>query len=107
MEIRKATQADCRAIAELALMAGEGIPAFFWEASRRPGQDILDVGAENAGCTLLSIEVFRQNSGAVRLYQRLGYVVTETRPVIPHPCHPYTGELVLLTKLVGATPAHY
>ena len=172
-------------------MAGEGIPAYFWEQSQRPGQDILDVGREKAasdtenfsyrnahlaviggniagmllayrlpdqedaeplddlpgflrpfieleqcvpgsfyinmlatyptyrnqgigrtlmgiaddlaasvGCTLLSVEVFEQNKGALRLYQRLGYAVLEKRPAIPHPCHPYTGDLVLLTKIV-------
>ena len=174
-------------------MAGEGIPAYFWEQSKRPGQDVLDVGAEKAaseaenfsyrnmhlavidgkiagmllayrlpdqedaegleelptfirplieleqcvpgsfyinmlatypehrnkgvgralmgivddlastaGCTRLSIEVFEQNHGALRLYQRLGYTVVEKRSVIPHPCHPYTGDLVLLTKPVAS-----
>ena len=48
MEIRNATKADCRAIAELALMAGEGIPAFFWEQSAEPGEDLLAVGARHA-----------------------------------------------------------
>jgi hypothetical protein len=48
MEIRKATRADCPAIAELALLAGEGIPAYFWEQSRKEGQSLLEVGALNA-----------------------------------------------------------
>ena len=48
MEIRKATKSDCRAIAGLALIAGEGIPAYFWERSKKPGQQIEDVGAQNA-----------------------------------------------------------
>lgn len=192
METRQATRADCRAIAELALMAGEGIPAYFWEQSRKPGQDIEDVGAQNAasdaenfsyrnahlaivdnavagmllayrladaehaddledfpvfirplieleqcvpgsfyinmlatypeyrnqavgstlmgladklaanaGCSLLSVEVFEQNTGALRLYQRLGYAIVDKRPVVPHRCHPYTGDVVLLTKPVS------
>jgi len=192
METRQATKADCRAIAELALMAGEGIPAYFWEQSRQPGQAIEDVGAQNAasdtenfswrnvhlavngnavagmllayrlpdaenaedlaalpafirplieleqcvpgsfyinmlatypeyrnqavgttlmgladklaanaGCSLLSVEVFEQNAGALRLYQRLGYTIVGKRPVVPHPCHPYTGDIVLLTKPVS------
>lgn len=191
MHIRNATRQDCRAIAELALMAGEGIPAYFWGQSLMPGQDILDVGAQNAasesenfsyrnahvalvdnriagmllayrlpdagiadsledlpefirplieleqcvpgsfyinmlatypefrnqaigtglmsivdrlaieaGCGLTSIEVFEENEGALRLYKRLGYKITESRPVIPHPCHPYHGRLVLLTREV-------
>lgn len=48
ISIRPAEKRDCRCIAELALMAGEGIPAYFWEQARRLGQDILDVGAEKA-----------------------------------------------------------
>jgi len=170
-------------------MAGEGIPAYFWEQSRKPGQDIVDVGAANAasvtenfsyrnthlavdddniagmllayrlpdsgdadslenypefirplielercvpgsyyinmlatypeyrnravgttlmryasrlaadaGCRMTSVEVFGQNEGALRLYRRLGYAVTERRAVIPHPCHPYEGEIFLLTR---------
>jgi ribosomal protein S18 acetylase RimI-like enzyme len=172
METRQATKADCHAIAELALMAGEGIPAYFWEQSRQPGQEIEDVGAQNAasdtenfswrnvhlavngnavagmllayrlpdaehvpgsfyinmlatypeyrnqavgttlmgladklaataGCSLLSVEVFEQNAGALRLYRRLGYAIVDKRPVVPHPCHPYTGDVVLLTKPVS------
>ena len=193
MEIRSATKQDCRAIAELALMAGEGIPAYFWAQTKRTGQTIEEVGAQyaasetdnfsfrnvqvaiidrqiagmllayrlpaagdaddpadypdfirplieleqcvpesfyinmlatypdyrnravgstlmeyanklaaRAGCEQLSVEVFAQNDGALRLYQRLGYRIADTRQVIPHPCHPYTGELVLLTKDVIA-----
>lgn len=195
VQIRKAGRGDLHAIAELAFMAGEGIPAFFWEQSRQPGQDILDVGAAraasesdnfsyrnmhlavidgnvagmllayrlpgaeaaedlddlpafirplieleqcvpgsfyinmlatypgyrnrgvasalmgitdalaaSAGCTLLSIEVFEQNQAAMRLYRKLGFSIAATRAVVPHPCHPYTGELVLLTKPAGNPP---
>lgn len=195
MHIRKATVQDCRAVAELALIAGEGIPAYFWEQSKTAGQDVVDVGAENltsdtenfsyrnvhvivsgddiagmllayrlpeakqaegteeypdfirplieleqcvpgsfyinmlaafprfrnqgvgtrlmsiadrlaneAGCNLLSVEVFEQNEGAVRLYQRLGYEVIAHRPVVPHACHPYSGRILLLTRTVNPTP---
>jgi ribosomal protein S18 acetylase RimI-like enzyme len=191
MNIRQATRADCPAIAELALMAGEGIPAYFWEASRKSGQTLLEVGALNAAsdtenfswrhaslgvldnaiagmllayrlpsadttddlaeypafirplielegcvpesfyinmlatypefrgrsvgtrlmeqvdrmareadCTLSSLEVFDENTGALRLYERLGYEVVEQRAVIPHACHPYTGSILLLTRPV-------
>ena len=191
MNIRKATKDDCRTIAELGLIAGEGIPAYFWEQSKSADEDLLDAGARNAasdsenfswrnahlavidnrvagmllayrlpdsenadsldeypefirplieleqcvpgsfyinmlatypefrnqsigtnlmgivdrlakeaGCSLASIEVFEENAGALRLYQRLGYTIMEKRPVIPHPCHPYHGEIVLLTRPV-------
>ena len=48
MKIRQAISEDCRAIAELALMAGEGIPAYFWAQSRAAGEEIVDVGARKA-----------------------------------------------------------
>jgi len=191
MEIKKASLQDCYSVAELALIAGEGIPAFFWEQARKNGEDIISVGARNlesetenfsyknahvavvdgkiggmllayrlpaseaaedlgelpqfirplveleqcvpesfyvnmlacypqfrgkgigsalmsivdqlaqdAGCHISSVEVFEQNEGALKLYQRLGYNIAESRQVIPHSCHPYTGEIFLLTKAV-------
>lgn len=196
MEIRKASIHDCRAIAELALIAGEGIPAFFWEQSKEDGEELLDVGARNAasehanfsyrnahcalidnaisgmllayrlpeaeaaqdlgafpefirplieleqcvpgsfyinmlatypryrgrgvgtglmkivdrlaaeaGCATISVEVFEQNAGALRLYQRLGYRVVEQRDVVAHSCHPYTGRVLLLTENRSSTGA--
>jgi len=192
MDIRQATKQDCRSIAELALIAGEGIPAYFWRQAKRPGQTLEDIGAQKAGsetenfsyrnvllatidnriagmllayrlpdlenaedlagfpelirplieleccvpgsfylnmlatypefrnrgvgtrlmtyadrfaahtgCATISVEVFEQNTGALKLYQRLGYSIVEKRRVIPHPSHPYTGEIALLTKAVG------
>jgi len=189
MEIRKAKQEDCRSIAELALIAGDGIPAYFWEQARVNGQQVIDVGinnlksetenfsyknvhvaevgnevagmilayrlpdkdkaedpdnypdfirpiielencvpgsfyinmlatypkyrnmsigttlmglvddlAEQAGSDLLSVQVFEQNVRAVRLYRRLGYNPLETRSVIEHVSHPYTTNVVLLTR---------
>ena len=61
----------------------------------------VDALARKADCTLSSIEVFEENTGALRLYQRLGYGVIEQRPVIPHPCHPYSGKILLLTRPVA------
>lgn len=192
MHIRQATLGDCRAIAELALLAGEGIPAYFWEPSRAQGQSLVEVGAQkaasgtenfswrnawlavideavaglllayrlpevmvadeveeypaflrplieleqrvpgsyyinmlatrpayrgrgvgtalmgvvdrlahDAGCRRSSLVVFEQNTVALRLYRRLGYEITDRRVVIPHACHPYTGEMLLLTRLVA------
>ena len=39
---------DCRAIAELAQLAGDGIPGYFWKAAAKQGQTLIDVGANNA-----------------------------------------------------------
>jgi len=61
---------------------------------------MVDRLAAEEGCSLSSIEVFEQNEGALRLYQRLGYQIRERRKVIPHPCHPYEGDVVLLTRSV-------
>jgi len=174
-------------------MAGEGIPAYFWEQSRKDNQEIIDVGTQNAAsdndnfsyqnaylalvnkeiagmllayrlsepentenlkdlpefirplieleqcvpgsfyinmlatypkyrgkgvgtqlmgiadklaaeadCTMISVEVFEQNRGALRLYQRLGYQIAEQRNIITHPCHPYAGRIFLLTKDIHA-----
>jgi ribosomal protein S18 acetylase RimI-like enzyme len=46
VEIRNAGIADCRAIAELAQIAGDGIPGFFWADARQPGQSLEATGAE-------------------------------------------------------------
>lgn len=191
MIIRPASKRDTLAIAELALMAGEGIPAYFWAQAQQPGEAIIAVGARNAqsesanfsyrnvqvalldgriagmllayrlpsadaaddlggypefirplieleqcvpdsyyvnmlaaypeyrgrgvgttlmgrvdglarasGCTSSSVEVFEENSGARRLYERLGYRVTEARPVVEHPSHPYRGRVLLLVREV-------
>jgi ribosomal protein S18 acetylase RimI-like enzyme len=194
MLIRKAEKSDVSEIARLALIAGEGIPAWFWKQAAKTGQRIEEVGAakllserdnfsyrnvqvaivdnhiagmilayrlpgtseaENldelpdfirpmveleqcvpssfyinmlatfpeyrnmsigtglmnmvdklatkAKCTLSSIEVFDENTGALRLYHRLGYTIIDKRPVVPHGCHPYKGYILLLTRQVDQT----
>ncbi len=55
--------------------------------------------ARENGKSTMSIQVYAQNTGAVRLYQRLGYDLKESAPVRLHPCQPYyTGEVLLLIK---------
>lgn len=196
--ITHANHSDCRAIAELAMIAGEGIPAYFWAKSQQRGEDICDVGARSAssetenfsyrnawlaclddqtagmllayrlpdaahaddpaeypalvrplvelenrvpksyyinmlatypkyrnrglgaalmaeaerqaadrGCRLLSVQVFDENMGALRFYQRLGYTVVDQREVVRHECFRYTGRVLLLTKRVGAPSSSY
>jgi ribosomal protein S18 acetylase RimI-like enzyme len=46
VEIRNADSTDCLAIAELAQMAGDGIPGYFWADSQQPGQTLEATGAE-------------------------------------------------------------
>lgn len=61
--------------------------------------------APAAGYNRLSIQVYAQNTGAVRLYQRLGFRETARTPVRDHPCPPhYTGDVILLMKSLAPTP---
>ena len=48
LTIRNAGPGDCLAIAELALIAGDGMPGFFWADSQQPGQSLAEVGAGRA-----------------------------------------------------------
>ncbi len=51
------------------------------------------------GQTEMSIQVYSQNMGAVRLYQAHGYAQAAREPVRLHPCPPYyTGYVLLLKK---------
>jgi ribosomal protein S18 acetylase RimI-like enzyme len=59
-----------------------------------------DLAAE-AGCDELSIEVFEQNEGAVRLYESHGYRTVARRPAVPHPSYPYDGDVLLMTRKVA------
>ncbi len=57
--------------------------------------------ARTAGYSVLSIQVYEQNTGAVRLYLRTGFEIVERAPVRSHPCQPYyTGDVLLLTKSI-------
>ncbi|MEM8775689.1 MAG: GNAT family N-acetyltransferase [Pseudomonadota bacterium] len=44
----------------------------------------------------MSIQVYSQNTGAVQLYERLGFKETARSKVRDHPCQPYYNEDVLL-----------
>ena len=49
----------------------------------------------------MSIQVYGQNSGAVRLYERMRYASTAHAAVRLHPCQPYyTGDVLLLVKRI-------
>lgn len=58
-------------------------------------EDLARAGGRNE----MSIQVYSQNTGAVRLYNRLGYARIASERVRLHPCPPYhTGEVLLLKK---------
>ncbi len=53
------------------------------------------------GCQELSIQVFEQNTTALRLYQQHGYEIVDRRSVVPHACYPYDTDVLLLTRNVA------
>ncbi len=60
-----------------------------------------DLAVSN-GSAAMSIQVYGQNTGAVRLYHRLGYEQVAMAPVREHPCQPYyTGDVLLLIKALN------
>jgi len=77
-------------------------PKFRGKGIGKALMELTSILAVEAGSTTISIEVFEQNAGALRLYKHLGYQVADHRKVIPHESHPYEGKIVLLTKGVYA-----
>ncbi len=60
-----------------------------------------DQARKNGFCEM-SIQVYGQNTGAVRLYEKLGYRFAASEPVRLHPSPPYyTGDVLLLKKPIG------
>ncbi|MEO3428793.1 GNAT family N-acetyltransferase [Pelagibius sp. CAU 1746] len=62
---------------------------------------IAETRAKAAGCATLSVQVFAENLGAYRLYQRCGYQVADRRPIVAHACYPYSTEVLLMTRAVS------
>jgi len=56
--------------------------------------------AKANGSRQLSLIAFEENTGSVRLYQRLGYEVADRAPVVPHPIIKYGGDALLMTRTV-------
>lgn len=54
--------------------------------------------ATSLGCTRLSMQVFCRNIAAIRLYERNGFRIVDSRAVEPHPSHPYDGRILLMTR---------
>src|SRR5215212_7778701 len=57
--------------------------------------------APEAGCEELSLEVFEQNEGAVRLYECNGFREIARLPAVPHPIYPFDSDVVLMTRSVA------
>ena len=56
--------------------------------------------ARKRGLTSTSLRVFSANQGAVRLYERRGFEVVDSRPVVAHPAIRFTGEVLLMRRPV-------
>ena len=56
--------------------------------------------AESRGLPRLSLRVFSENVGAVRLYERCGFKVIDRRAVIPHPSFSAGGSVFLMSAVV-------
>jgi len=67
---------------------GRGIGGQLLEIARRQ--------AREHGYGQISLVAFEQNSGAVRLYRRLGYRVIARAPIVPHPLIRNTGDALLM-----------
>lgn len=84
--------------------------AVFAEGQNRGVGSQLLAAAENLACTngfdKMSIQVYSQNTGAVRLYTRHGYKQIASDPVRLHPSPPYyTGDVLLLMKSLSDVAA--
>ncbi len=63
------------------------------------GTKMLSIAREQArerGSGVLSLLVFEQNAGAVRLYERDGFRVVDRAPVVSHDLIHYTGDVLLM-----------
>jgi ribosomal protein S18 acetylase RimI-like enzyme len=100
-----------RPLVELELLAPgtfyvNGLATLPGYEGRGLGSRLLNVATDLAvqsGCEELSIEVFEQNEGAVRLYERHGYRTVDRRSAVPHPSYPYDGDVLLMTRKVVRT----
>ena len=71
--------------------------------SRGLGTRLLDFAqgeAARRGLTQLSLAVFEQNKGAVRLYQRNGFTVAARAPAPDHPLIPFSGDMLMMMRPV-------
>jgi len=78
-----------------------GVAVFPEYQGRGIGSQFMELAEEQArekGFNKVSLVVFEQNTGAKRLYDRLGYVEVTREPVYPHPLIHHTGDALLMVK---------
>ena len=59
---------------------------------------MAELRAMTRGLNAVSLIAFAENKGSVRLYDRLGYKVVDSRAIVPHPAIPYGGSALLMVK---------
>ncbi len=77
-----------------------GMAVFPEHRAMRLGTEMLRIAKEKArqsGCQEVSLLVFTQNEGAVRVFEHNGFRVVDRAPVVPHELIRYTGEVLLMT----------
>jgi ribosomal protein S18 acetylase RimI-like enzyme len=63
------------------------------------GTKMLSIARDRArerNLAALSLLVFEQNTGAVKLYEREGFREVDRAPVVPHPLIHHTGDVILM-----------
>ena len=84
-----------------------GVALFPDYRGRGLGTQFLDIARRQArehGFERLSLVVFEENIGALRLYQRLGFEETKRAPIIPHPLIRATGDALLMVAPLASPP---
>jgi len=83
-----------------------GMALFPEHRGRGIGSRLLGLAEEQAreqGFGKLSLIVFEQNEGALRLYRREGYLEVARAAVVPHPLIHFTGDALLMVKPLPST----
>jgi ribosomal protein S18 acetylase RimI-like enzyme len=78
-----------------------GVALFPEQRGRGIGSRLMALAEQQArerGFDRVSLVAFEENVGSVRLYQRLGYVVVDRAPVVPHPLIHVRGDALLMVK---------
>jgi ribosomal protein S18 acetylase RimI-like enzyme len=67
------------------------------------GTEMISIARDQArerGFDALSLLVFEQNTGAMKLYEREGFHEVDRAAVVPHPLINHTGDVILMTAPV-------
>lgn len=62
---------------------------------------LAELRAMTRGLAKMSLIAFEANKASVRLYERLGYKVKDSRDIVPHPLIRHDGRALLMVKVLG------